>query len=129
MGANGDLSCGRCGAWHLRHCSDCGREIGAAVAPVPLPGLRRTRGVGIIPDEDMDAFETWLASRGCTAGTVKAVRSYVRRADALGAATPDQVHGATRVPGTEFPRFAQSTRGGMRRALELYEDFREAVRA
>ncbi len=83
----------------------------------------------MIPDEDLDAFEAWLASRGYTAGTVRAVRSYVRRADALGAATPDQVHGATRVPGTEFPRFAQTTRGGMRRALGLYGDFREAVRA
>lgn len=83
----------------------------------------------MIPDGDLDAFETLLASRGYTAGTVMAVRSYVDRADALGAATPDQVHAATRVPATEFPRFAQTTRSGMRRALELYEDYREAVRA
>jgi hypothetical protein len=81
----------------------------------------------MIPDGDLDRFEAWLVERGYTAGTAKAVRSYVRRADRLGAASASEVNAVTRIPGTGFPRFAQTTRSGMRRALELYGDYREAL--
>lgn len=78
----------------------------------------------MIPDEELDRFATWLRSKGYAAGSVKVVRSYVRRADRLGAATAEEVNAATRISGTEFPHFAQTTRTGMRRALDLYKEFR-----
>ena len=78
----------------------------------------------MIPDEELDRFAAWLRSKGYTAGSAKAVRSYVRRADRLGATCAAEVNAATRIPGTEFPHFAQTTRCGMRRALDLYKEFR-----
>ena len=83
----------------------------------------------MIPDEELDRFAAWLVAKGYGAGTAKAVRSYVRRADRLGAASAAEVNAATRVPGTEFPHLAQTTRSGMRRALDLFEEFRGAVPA
>ncbi|MEN6343413.1 MAG: hypothetical protein ABFC89_12755 [Methanospirillum sp.] len=78
----------------------------------------------MIPDEELDRFAAWLRSKGYTAGSAKAVRSYVRRADRLGAASAEEVNAATRIPGTDLPHFSQTTRTGMRRALDLYKEFR-----
>jgi hypothetical protein len=83
----------------------------------------------MIPDEDLDRFEAWLRGRGYAAGTARVCRSYVHRADLLGAATACEVNAATRVQGTEFPHFAQTTRSGMRVALALFEEYRLAVPA
>lgn len=83
----------------------------------------------MIADGDLDRFEAWLRSRGYAAGTAKVCRSYVHRADLLGAVTAGEVNAATRVRGTEYPHFAQTTRSGMRLALALFEEYRLAVPA
>ena len=142
MGANGESTAGAAaGITSGRSTRSTARsaagEIGAAasraslgaVPAVPLPRLRRARGVGMIPGEDLDRFEAWLVDERVLGGSREGGPVVRPRADRLGAVTADEVNAATRIPGTEFPHFAQTTRSGMRRALDLFEEFRGAVPA